>query len=852
MQINIPEYCLVVLIGPSGAGKSSFARQHFLPGEILSSDEFRRLVGNDENRLDLGDDAFDVLFYILQKRLDRGLLTVIDATNVQMDDRKKLIAFARKNHLFPVAIVLDTAPQICFERNQNRAERAHLSYDVPKRQNFALRRSIGGLYKEGFRFVYHLRTPEEVAAVQVVRQPLLFNKKHERGPFDIIGDIHGCFDELIGLLRMLGWKVVKDKVTGHFTTQHSQGRKVIFVGDYTDRGPDSPQVLRLVMDMAAAGHAFCVPGNHDAKLQRWIEGRDVQITHGLQHTVEQLAEYPDEFKQEVRTFIDGLVSHLIFDEGRLVVAHAGIKEKYIGRTSSKVREFCLYGDTTGETDEYGLPVRLNWAADYRGPATIVYGHTPTLEAEWLNNTICVDTGCVFGGKLTALRYPERILLSVPAKQEYYAPKRPLVPKTGASSLQTQFDDLLDAQDLLSNQYIETQLMGRLKIREAEAAAAFEALSRFTVHPQWLIYLPPTMSPTETAALPDLLEHPTQAFEYFRQNGIETVVCQEKHMGSRAILVICKDDAVAARRFGVTDAVAVCYTRTGRRFFNDEAMESAFFHSVRATLDQADFWEKYETDWVCLDAELMPWSAKAQVLIERQYATVGSAAERSLARLAEQLELAKTRQPEVAALLDRVRQRQACTAAFSTAYRQYCWPVQSVADLTLAPFHLLAVDGRTFFDRDHVWHQQALADIAAASTDGVWTATRAMTVQTQDADSVAAATAWWETMTAVGGEGIVVKPLNFVERTDKGLIQPALKVRGREYLRIIYGPEYTLPEHIERLRSRGLSKKRSMALREFALGVEGLNRFVQREPLRRVHECVFGVLAIEQVDGDPRL
>ncbi len=852
MQIKIPEYCLVLLIGPSGAGKSSFAKRHFLPGEVLSSDEFRRMVGNDENRVDISADAFDALFYVLQKRLDRGLLTVIDATNVQAEDRKKLIALAKKNHVFPVGIVLDTPAAVCFERNKNRSERAHLGADVPKKQSIALRRSMSSLQKEGLRFLYHLSKPEQVEAAQIIREPLPFNKKHEKGPFDIIGDVHGCFEELCELLQLLDWNIIKDPVTEHFTTFHPEGRKLIFVGDYTDRGPDSPQVLRLVMDMAAAGNAFCLPGNHDVKLQRWLEGRDVQVTHGLQDTINQLSKYPEAFKQELRDFVDGLVSHLIFDDGRLVVAHAGIKEKYISRTSGFVREFCLYGETTGETDEYGLPVRLNWATDYRGTSAIVYGHTPTLNAQWLNNTMCIDTGCVYGGKLTALRYPERKTVSVSAKRQYYAPSRPIAQPQATASLQTQHDDLLNAQDLLEKRHIETSLMGMLKIREIEAAAAFEALCRYAVHPQWLIYLPPTMSPAETSKLPDLLEHPAQAFEYYQKNGVQTVVCQEKHMGSRAVLLLCKDADTAARRFGVLDASAVCYTRTGRRFFQDDATETAFFDSVRSTLEKADFWAKFETDWVCLDAEIMPWSAKAQALLEKQYANVGSAAAKSLSILAGQLEKAATRLPAAANLLAQTRQREHCVAAFSTAYRQYCWPVHSVNDLRLAPFHLLAVEGRTFFDKDHHWHQQTIANIAAADPEGIWQPTRGITVDTNDVGSVKDATAWWEEMTNSGGEGIVVKPLNFIAQNEKGLIQPAIKIRGREYLRIIYGPEYTQAEHIERLRSRGLSQKRNLALREFALGVEALTRFVNKEPLRRVHECVFGVLAVESEGADPRL
>jgi protein phosphatase len=175
----------------------------------------------------------------------------------------------------------------------------------------------------------------------------------------------------------------------------------------------------------------------------------------------------------------------------------------------------------------------------------------------------------------------------------------------------------------------------------------------------------------------------------------------------------------------------------------------------------------------------------------------------------------------------------------------------VRDLKLAPFHVLATEGAVHTEKDHAWHMETIADVCRAA-DGVLHATPYRVVDVTDPASEAEASKWWEQLTENGGEGMVVKPLGFIARGKRGLVQPALKCRGREYLRIIYGPEYTLPENLERLRQRGLSVKRSLALREFALGVEALERFVRSEPLRRVHECVFGVLALESEPVDPRL
>jgi protein phosphatase len=518
------------------------------------------------------------------------------------------------------------------------------------------------------------------------------------------------------------------------------------------------------------------------------------------------------------------------------------------------RDFALYGETTGETDEFGLPVRYNWAADYRGRASVVYGHVPTPEAEWVNNTICIDTGCVFGGKLTALRYPERELVSVAAKEVYYEPIKPLFaePETNKLSTQHELDDVLDLADVTGKRIVETRLLKNVTIREENATAALEVMSRFAANPKWLAYLPPTMSPSETTKAEGFLEYPTEAFNYFRKQDIAQVVCEEKHMGSRAIVVVCRTEEVAQTRFGVIgEGIGICTTRTGRRFFDNPHLESEFLERIRFAADKSNFWNELETDWMILDCELMPWSVKAQELIRQQYAAVGAASRASLSDTVNLLQKTVEQNPEAEVLLARFQSRLKAAEKYVAAYRQYCWKVESIADFRLAPFHLLATEGKTYFDRNHIWHMETLQKLCAAD-DALLLATNYKVITLTDEASVEEGTNWWLEMTGKGGEGMVVKPLDFIVRGSRGLIQPAIKCRGKEYLRIIYGAEYDLPEHLERLRQRGLSAKRSLALREFALGVEGLERFVRREPLRKTHECVFGVLALESEPVDPRL
>jgi protein phosphatase len=342
------------------------------------------------------------------------------------------------------------------------------------------------------------------------------------------------------------------------------------------------------------------------------------------------------------------------------------------------------------------------------------------------------------------------------------------------------------------------------------------------------------------------------FAYYRHEGVPKVICEQKHMGSRAVVIVCRDGESARKRFGVTrEGVGICYTRTGRRFFEDGKLEAELLNTIRSALDRASFWDEFKTEWVCLDCELMPWSAKAQALIKEQYAAVGAAAQAALAGVVECLTQAAGNGAEVKGLLARHQERQTLTQDYAQAYQRYCWPVGSLADLKLAPFHLLATEGQVHVGKDHVWHMETLGRLCAGDS-ALLLATPFKLVDVTDAESQSSGVQWWEKQTGSGGEGMVAKPLDFVARSRKGLVQPAVKCRGREYLRIIYGPEYTLPENLERLRTRGLSAKRSLAIREFALGIEALERFVRQEPLRRVHECVFGVLALESEPVDPRL
>ncbi|WP_238009200.1 polynucleotide kinase-phosphatase [Dactylosporangium sp. AC04546] len=818
--MKIPELCLVALVGISGSGKSTFARRHFQPTQVLSSDAFRAMVADDENDQSASSDAFAALHFVAGKRLRAGRLTVVDATNVQAHARKALVDVARDHDVLPVAIVLDVLEEECWARTEARPDR-DFARPVLTRQSRDLRRSLKQLKNEGFRHVLVLRGTAAVDAATIEYEKLYNDKRELTGPFDIIGDVHGCLDELVELLGRLGYAVGEDDAV------HPEGRTAVFVGDLVDRGPAAPGVLRLVMGMVAAGHALCVAGNHEAKLLRKLRGANVRVAHGLQETLDQLAVSD----VDPVPFLDSLIGHYVLDGGRLVVAHAGLKEAYHGRASGRVRAFALYGDTTGETDEYGLPVRYPWATEYRGKAMVVYGHTPVPAAEWVNNTICVDTGCVFGGSLTALRYPERELVSVPARQVYYEPVRPLAPPAPA-------DSGLNLVDVTGRRTLGTPA-GRVTVAAENAAAALEVMSRFAVDPRWLVWLPPTMAPATTSRQEGFLEHPVEALGDYAKADVPLVVCQEKHMGSRAVLVVCRSPSAALKRFGITGPGAI-YTRTGRPFFPDDA---ELLDRVRVAAE--GIFDELGSDWLVLDAEVLPWSAKAAPLIREQYASVAAAAGAALPAAVSVLSRAAGRGVAVEGLLSRFAARAADVTAYADVYRRYCWPTDGLHGVRLAAFHVLASEGANHARRDHDWHL-ALADRLVEADPSLFTPTRRLVVDPSSTDGVTAATEWWLDLTASGGEGMVVKPA-----ADAGpSVQPAIKCRGREYLRIIYGPSYT--ERLDQLRARNLGRKRGLALREHGLGLAALDLLAGGAAPWRVHQLVFAVLACESEPVDPRL
>lgn len=425
-SLILPEFCLVLMMGVAGSGKSHFAHHHFKATEIISSDVCRAMICDDPANQDVTEDAFELVHLIAEKRLKQGYLTVIDATHLHSFARQQMVKLAKRYHAPVIALILDRPLDICLQQNQQRQRQVPESVIVQQYQQLQdfihhHQKNKSGRF-QGIAEFHYIRTDYVDTNLKISRKSLSMMQSGRKGPFDIIGDIHGCADELWQLLLKMGYQL--EGAGDHLKISHPEGRQLVFVGDLVDRGPKTDQVLQIVMAAWQQGICLAVMGNHDDKLLRHLQGHKVQIAHGLQESLTQIEHFSPEAKQKICDFLADLPSYLYLDAGNLVIVHAGIKSRYLGRHSSRIRAYCLFGPVTGEKDEEGYPIREDWAKTYHGEALIVYGHTPVQTARWAGNSVNLDTGCVYGGALTALRYPEKEIISVPAQKTYYPRNRP--------------------------------------------------------------------------------------------------------------------------------------------------------------------------------------------------------------------------------------------------------------------------------------------------------------------------------------------------------------------------------------------------------------------------------------------
>lgn len=864
MRIHLPYAGIVLLVGPSNSGKSTWLRrlienETIRPSEVVSSDDYRKLVGDVEHidwkghpsdeadslyeaYQDISTEAFTLMTSLIEARARLNKLTIIDATHLYASDRKKYIELARRLHQPVYALVLDVEQHTLLERDQQRnfprgGRRVKQQVQVFNREKRSMKR-------EGFDQVHVIANVDEVDLTRQMNNRLHLSTDDG---IDVIGDIHGCFDELIELLERLGY-IQNDE--GLYV--HPEGRTFLSLGDIMSRGPKSLDTILFFIQHVEAGVAKMIDSNHGWKVLRWLEGRNVTMKHGDEIFVEELhafeeengAELTEALRISMKRLLKNAPSHYVLtkhDIPTAVCVHAGIRDEFIGKSSRDISDFCRYGDNDG-FDDLGKPIRKDWTLHHRSKMLVIWGHDPRPRPLRLNQTINIDQGVVFGGSLTAFRYPEQTFVQVEANRDYaQVNDNPLL------TLEAKRLDPPNIGKFMNGYTVETEAFGAVPVSKETIIPSIDLVSHHTIPLEELVYIPPTMSPTpKPAAEAGYLEHPDEAIAYYREHGITRLIAEKKHMGSRAILLVFKDEDAAEQTIG-RRTKGIIYTRSGRRFFGHE-QENEVVTRLHQSLTLHEYFTSHQTKFVLLDAEILPWNLKARELIRNQYAHVAEQALLDREQLKRTLESAVDRVEGVRGWYTEVNKKLEQAETFKQAFQTYCWDVEDINAIKIAPFHVLAHSEETFFDKTHEWHMsmnQKFADM-----DELFLATEYRLIE--DADTANDVIEWWKSMTEEGHEGIVIKPEWFLTQVDGKLIQPAIKVRGRKYLSIIYGMDYLESENLKRLKKRNVSKKQKLALREFALGMEGIKRFVHRESLERYHECVLATLAMEVEPVDPRL
>ncbi|MDN4492918.1 polynucleotide kinase-phosphatase [Ureibacillus aquaedulcis] len=861
MEIVLPYAGIVLLVGPSNSGKSTFLKQlidkgQILPSEIISSDEFRVRVSNLEfidwahrwkdvseslynDYQRISAEAFSLMEATIEARCRLNKLTFVDATHLYPDDRKRYIEFGKKHHVPVVTLVLDVNQDVLLERDKKRenprgTKRIKQQYQVFKREKRFIK-------KEGYLETYFISDTNETEVSRRNSNPLYL--EIENG-IDIIGDIHGCYDEMIQLLEQLGYEKNAEELY-----VHPEGRKFLSLGDIMSRGPESLKTMSFFLHHVNENLAYMIDSNHGWKIARWLDGKNVTLAHGDELVAEDFKQYKDkekieQLKHELKTFLLKAPSHYVLTKQgipTLVCTHAGIKDEFIGKQSDDISDFCRYGDHEG-VNETGRPIRKDWTIHHKTSTLIVWGHDPKPKPLVINNTINIDQGVVFGGELTAFRYPEKEFVAVQAKKDYYEGlNNPLM------ELKKKRLNPPNIAKFIGGFTVSTNELGQIKIPKEYALSTIDSVSHYTVPIEGLVYIPPTMSPTPAvSALKNYLEHPKEAIDYYRSMGVERMVAEKKHMGSRGILFLFKDSEVGRKYVG-RETLGVIYTRTGRRFF-DMATEGEILSRINESLTANDYFNKHNTEFLLMDAEIMPWNLKAKELISSQYAHVAENAILDRGLLKDKIESAAGSNVDLAKWLKEYEDKLANARVFKDVFQKYCWEINEIDQIQIAPFHILAHSHETFFNKPHTWHMEM--NKAFSLMDRLFVETEYMVINDRaDEEEVIQ---WWGEITSDGHEGIVIKPETFISKYKGRLIQPAIKVRGRKYLHIIYGMDYLEPENLTRLKKRNVGKKQKHALKEFALGIEGIQRLINGESIERVHECVLGTLAMESDPVDPRL
>lgn len=851
MNFEIPEFALVLLLGPASIGQEQFAAKHFEPRAYLNPNKFKDLIAEPETS-NLEEDSYTLLFQVLEMRLRHRQICCVDVPHLNVEELKKLKRLSKQYHCRLIAISFDFPLQESQKLNAELESNPIAPHIFKIKHSQHLQRSKF-LKEEGFRQILRFNSQAEANSAKLEFKKLRCDLRSEQGPFDIIGDVHGCLDELLQLLALLGYQIQKldnpSKPWKPFTASHPEGRRIVFVGDYCDRGPDSPGVFKLVMSLFECNIALGVPGNHDDKLERKLSGRDVSLKHGLAETIEQFKEYPQEFHEEVRKFIKSLPSHIVLQNGELVVAHAGLKSSMHNRSSSEIHSFCIYGETTGQKDEFGLPIRLNWAANYSGKAMIVYGHTPILEAEWENNTIDIDTGCVFGGKLTALRYPEKELVHVNAIQKWMEPSRPLSQIGNLNDQKVENKPALNANLFQENAGFTCQAGYLVTFRAHQIEAIQKHFSRHTVNPRWIASLPVPFNVIHSGKIKGYLEHPASAFDYYKEHGQNSVHLQLLESPIRATILLCKDEASAFRRIGSgSEGIGKIYGKNARPIFEDIKEEQSILRRISHHFQNEGIWDAFQTDWICFECEVRPFSKIAPDLFDGPFQSLSLAARTQTDFVLNQLNAANKNEALIAEIETNTKLSQKEIREFDQVLKRLKTNQKS---LRFVPLFVHATERKVNSKQSTKWHR-ALCEKIVNAVPTLFEMPVSIEIDLNSESEKRKAIEFWENECANSAIAALIIADQYYIDLHQDLIYPGIIARSPAFLRMIYGLQFDRPNSLLELQGKGNETINAAKLRQLGFLNDALSSFANYENWEITFRMIFAALGLEMQISDPRI
>ncbi len=831
---SISAPALVVVSGSGASWRARFIHQLFLDLECVSVEAVQQWIPKDPNSDHPGQDpeVEEIFHSLVGLRLKRNQMTVVDIEGRSRNFRNELIRLAKRYHLTPAWFFLDSGKSA-----------KEGSFEKKARQ-------------EGFRDVW-IVDPSRLEELELKRLPARTILTHWTGPFDVIGDVHGCFEELLSLLKRLGYRWQGDpwkpEAEAGLRLLSDPRRFPVFVGDLVDRGPYPVETIKLVMHLCRTGQAGAAPGNHDEKLARALDGvRFKKVDEDFTRTLDSVRANGKEFGESIRDWVRSLPSHLVLDGGRLVVAHAGSKESHHGRDSRNIREFSLYGATTGELDEHGLPERLNWAADYAGSAWVVYGHTPGAEPKWENRTVNIDTGCAYGGYLTALRFPEMETVSEPAKKEYAVSKRPLPLNhqlksqpsqenfEGNAGIKNEWFDIPFVTLRKSQKWetfrtlkeVDTGRRGIISLREDKVRTAIDWLKSNGALAEDDFLLTPSLVATDANPHDQPLECPASAFRYLKHNKSRKAVCVPWIPIPSIVFKCSKGQGGSGSGF-----------EFGPRF--------------QTALEASGFWERVKAESAIFECEIIQ-SELVDSLWEGidgqgRIKQLGDAALSGAGMILEQFHRAAENGLHLDSLVSEYQKRRKRYEGFVHWIQRVQANFIEEKSIQLKQLRLLATDKVVVAEQSFDQQEALLGYETLQAADRELFVDRGVRmVDLHNQEDVEEAVEAWKQAADQGGFGWRVSPVEGAPPGRRGWIQPALKCRGPEALRLVYGLDYTREDQMEIVLKRNLTACRTQAAREWALALEWLRRWVGREPIWRRHECLVGMMAVRAEPTDPRL